>query len=108
MDEQARLKGFGGEPARRMILQALGKNPDVKPVYKVSGGPVEQSTVKAAKAAPAPAEPAHWGEEGIVEPEQEGEQEAGVAAPPAGTKVIKVHRKRADDGLPPAPKGFKP
>merc|ERR1719356_839548 len=28
MDEAARMKGFGGEPAKRMILQALGKDPD--------------------------------------------------------------------------------
>jgi len=28
MDEQSRMKGFGGEPAKRMILQALGKDPD--------------------------------------------------------------------------------
>merc|ERR1712228_1001706 len=26
MDEEARMKGFGGEPAKRMILQALGKD----------------------------------------------------------------------------------
>jgi len=115
MDEQARLKGFGGEPARRMILQALGKNPDVKPVYKTADC-VPCPTPAAAKTktktktttAAATAEPAHWGEEGAVEPEEEVEQETGAApAPPTGTKVIKVHRKRADDGLPEAPKGFK-
>merc|ERR1719183_1567371 len=40
LDEQARMKGFGGEPARRMIMQALGKDPDKKPKYKnpSSGG----------------------------------------------------------------------
>jgi len=34
MDDRTRMKGFGGEPAKRMILQALGKNPDEKPKYK--------------------------------------------------------------------------
>jgi len=34
MDENARLKGFGGEPAKRMILQALGKDPKQKPRYQ--------------------------------------------------------------------------
>merc|ERR1711865_1197929 len=55
MDEQARLKGFGGEPARRMILQALGKNPDQKPVYK-DGSQVKP---KQPPAAPAEAPPVH-------------------------------------------------
>merc|ERR1719229_1281290 len=34
MDEKARMKGFGGEPAKRMIMQALGKNPDERPKYR--------------------------------------------------------------------------
>lgn len=33
MDMEARLKGFGGEPAKRMILQALGKDTDYKQKY---------------------------------------------------------------------------
>merc|ERR1719491_918558 len=38
LDEQARMKGFGGEPAQRMIMQALGKDPNKKPKYKDVGG----------------------------------------------------------------------
>merc|ERR1712151_662813 len=34
MDEQSRMKGFGGEPAKRMIMQALGKDHHRRTQYK--------------------------------------------------------------------------
>merc|ERR1712187_630005 len=55
MDEQARMKGFGGEPARRMIMQALGKDAFKKPSYKMPeqhkavAGPSKQVSKPAAR-----------------------------------------------------------
>merc|ERR1711924_196118 len=42
LDEQTRMKGFGGEQARRMIMQALGKDPNQKPRYKEQSQPAQQ------------------------------------------------------------------
>merc|ERR1719512_4382 len=52
MDEQSRMKGFGGEPAKRMILQALGKNADQKPRYKDIVKKQQPAVAKAAVAVP--------------------------------------------------------
>lgn len=112
MDESSRMKGFGGEPAKRMILQALGKDPEKKPRYQDMNlqSAMSKATVTAAKASAAPVQPqeetGHWGD-------IEEEEDLGVAetsrphpAPPAGTKVIKVHAVRRRAETPPAPAGF--
>merc|ERR1719375_2255045 len=39
LDEQARMKGFGGEQANRMIMQALGKDPDKRKKFKAPQEP---------------------------------------------------------------------
>jgi len=118
MDENSRMKGFGGETAKRMILQALGKDPDKKPKYKEMASKRDAGVVKkeAPKPVPraiprAPAAPAapvavkvpvkedagHWGEQEFDYEEDETEfadpLETKLNAPPAlpaGAKVIKV------------------
>jgi len=97
MDEAARLKGFGGEPARRMIMQALGRDPNAKPRYHQAQQPtpVVAEPVSAEPAAEAE-EPAHWGDADAPEFEAPDDTEAAPAAPapPPGTRVIKVHGKK--------------
>uniref|UniRef100_A0A7S4Q3X4 5'-3' exoribonuclease n=1 Tax=Alexandrium monilatum TaxID=311494 RepID=A0A7S4Q3X4_9DINO len=58
MDEAARLKGFGGEPAKRLILQALGKDPDVKPKRYEPRQPKQKPAAESAPQPPAPQTPA--------------------------------------------------
>jgi len=61
MDEETRMKGFGGEPAKRMIMQALGKDSRKKPSYKDIENrqkrqtPVKEAPVKTAPVKIAPA-----------------------------------------------------
>eukprot|EP00933_Yihiella_yeosuensis_P040899 TRINITY_DN35302_c0_g1_i1.p1 TRINITY_DN35302_c0_g1~~TRINITY_DN35302_c0_g1_i1.p1 ORF type:complete len:933 (-),score=220.61 TRINITY_DN35302_c0_g1_i1:95-2893(-) len=102
MDEGARMKGFGGEAAKRMIMQALGKDGRKK---------------KYADEAP-PKQPAHqqvsysWqtsdqSYEGGGDVSMTGDF-SSAAAPPPGTKVIKVRGATGSQGGGPAvPKGFK-
>lgn len=105
MDEEARMKGFGGEPAKRMILQALGKDTRGKKRYSdlMMDKPATQTPQANAGAS-------HWGD--ATTWEVEAEQQAGpvgaVQQPPAGSKVIKVHaaRRRPDAGAPPT--GYQP
>merc|ERR1712176_1743847 len=103
MDENARMKGFGGEAAQRMILQALGKDPKSRPRYA-------DLKVPAMGAAAQPQqESGHWGDSAAftVEAEPEGAQASVAAAPPAGSKLIRVHGKKgASDAAPDAPAGF--
>lgn len=104
MDEQSRMKGFGGEPARRMILQALGKDPRQKPSFadqerkrKLSAKKEEPKVEEAPVTKMQPQEETgHWGDE-----EMEFQAQAPAQpAPPAGAKVIKVKAKKAaaEDG----------
>merc|ERR1712136_660601 len=44
LDDASRMKGFSGDSARRMIPQALGKDPDKKSSYKPSSGPAPEET----------------------------------------------------------------
>jgi 5'-3' exonuclease len=99
MDEQARMKGFGGDSARRMIMQALGKS-DHRPRYKNIARQVHEQAAAKAYAEPdattdpyagsdpytmAPEvtetadEPAHWDGEA----EAEGEDAAAGEEPAA-------------------------
>lgn len=117
MDEQSRMKGFGGEPAKRMIMQALGKDPERKPRYKDIKPGQMNAKPEASKQQPAAArqwrEP--WREKNPVHqmnapPVAKKEEDVGMVmeyeedesefadsvkvkpqAPPAGAKVIRVH-----------------
>eukprot|EP00932_Pfiesteria_piscicida_P007886 SRR837773.18111.p1 GENE.SRR837773.18111~~SRR837773.18111.p1 ORF type:complete len:969 (-),score=229.24 SRR837773.18111:116-2851(-) len=125
MDEAARMKGFGGEPAKRMIMQALGKEPDRKSKYRdIESRQKAQGDV--APSAPAPSmhvavpiltPPAPECDVKMDYEEDESEfadpleeSKASVAlAPPAGTKVIRVRAAdRARQAAPTAPAGFQP
>lgn len=100
MDEGARMKGFGGEAAQRMILQALGKDPKSRPKYKDLNREVP-------KASPAQADSGHWGDNAYsVEAEAEAGSAGSAPAPPAGTKVIRMHEKKGQANGPDAPDGF--
>jgi len=128
LDESARMKGFGGEPAQRMIMQALGKDPARKPKYK----DLEKSQQKARDARNAPTKQEFVAKEEVAKPvevpqddaAQWGDpfEESGHAdyanedgtsasyrpAPPAGTKVIKIKsKKRGPEAMPEAPAGSK-
>jgi len=119
MDESSRMKGFGGEPAKRMIMQALGKD-DKKTRYKdldVASKQAEAAVPKVTKvAAPVVEDAGHWGDEAYEYEEDETEftdpssagHHSAHPKPPAGTKVIKVHAVRRRAEVPDAPKGFKP
>jgi len=93
MDEANRMKGFGGEPAKRMILQALGKDPEEAKgrMIKTTGpkrqqAPKQQQQQQQQQQAPKPKaqaslkrpQPPAWQEE---EEEAPG---ATLAAPVAG------------------------
>merc|ERR1712136_712330 len=133
-DDASRMKGFSGDSARRMILQALGKDPDKKSSYKPSSGPAPEATPSsrrdsaAAKKKPriqaapvVPEEPSdeveeeeieeeaeyevpQWGDDADVPVVDEDESEfqdttqdfqvSRSSVPPAGTKVIRLGRKR--------------
>lgn len=116
MDEQARNKGFGGEAAKKLIMQALGKDgrqkrySDNAPSSKGSskGGSKGGSKGNKGKAKPqqqpAAAQVApSWKEEEAPAPVADVgakvEAEAsGSYAPPPGTKVIKVRGAGAQQG----------
>merc|ERR1712129_298843 len=121
MDEQSRMKGFGGEPAKRMILQALGKDPDdskgrswnVKQKNETKQQPAPKPRAEPKKRqAPAPtwqdeeeapsamlaapvADSADMGDPLFEYEEDESEfadtSTSKTPAPPVGTKVIRVH-----------------
>jgi len=106
MDEQARMKGFGGEPARRMIMQALGKDAFKKPSYKVPEQHKTPAAVPSKPAArfskPAPA-PAPIDTSHLAAQDDDGADDfssyGGGAAPsmptpPPGTKVIRIKSKK--------------
>lgn len=147
MDESSRMKGFGGEPAKRMIMQALGKDPEKRTRYRdVQQRPQraaeasrpqdvqQQQAAKRSQAArqeqqaqkrPAPAaarQPApqmaaavveedaagQWGE-GPFEYEEDESEFTAAPAPPAGTKVIRVHASgERNPPKKPAPKACAP
>jgi len=102
LDEASRMKGFGGQQARRMIMQALGKDPDRKPRYKqqatfqaftpmeVKVKEPEAEVKKDELQEPAASDPylSLW------EEEEDAPQAAHPVLPP-GTKVIKLHGKRS-------------
>lgn len=102
MDEGARMKGFGGEAAKRLIMQALGKDGRRKRYADQAPPPVAQ-------AAPV-AEDNSWDSGYQAEAVEYTDASASTfhPAPPPGTKVIKV-RGSTNSGLdaPPVPKGFK-
>jgi 5'-3' exoribonuclease 2 len=108
MDEQARMKGFGGEPAKRMILQALGKDPDKKPKYAQLN---LQANTKKRDAKSMQEDTGHWGDNAFTTEEDNSADTSRptkrAAAPPSGSKVIKVHATRKNEG-PAAPEGYKP
>merc|ERR1712014_547248 len=108
MDEQARMKGFGGEPARRMIMQALGKDAFKKPSYKMpeqhkpSAVPSKQAFgQKAARSFKPEPVPVTLDTSHLAEQDDDGQDEfssSGTAtrsmpAPPPGTKVIRIKKK---------------
>merc|ERR1712228_151523 len=103
-DEEARMKGFGGEPAKRMILQALGRDTRNRKRYadleKSPTSQVPQAETKLTK-------PEHWGVSATWE--EETEQQAGPGGarqqPPTGSKVIKVHTARRQPEAAAAPSG---
>jgi 5'-3' exoribonuclease 2 len=115
LDEQARMKGFGGEPARRMIMQALGKDPNRQPKYKdpsqlpgvsrVAKPDVCKAwgeTPAAATAAPVASYPEAAVEDpyGDMGDYQASEVDASTLlpspqpTPPPGTKVIRIKGQR--------------
>jgi len=119
MDEGSRLKGFGGEPAKRMILQALGKDPKQQPKYK----DMQQEGAKSmAQTAPAElnapqedtgaqfADPGYGFEDVAVDYSQDTSSAVGseAPAPPPGATLIKVHAVKKRAGIPAAPAGSQP
>lgn len=94
LDEANRMKGFGGEPAKRMIMQALGKDPDKKPRYsdmKLKEMHHAQEDAPAQLAAPveAPTEEAsQWAEE---------DEDEAMPPPVPAPKIAKVIRVRVAD-----------
>jgi len=90
MDEANRMKGFGGEPAKRMILQALGKDPEAAKgrVVKTTGSKQQQAPKQQQQQQQAPKpkaqaslkrpQPPAWQEE------EEEAPSATLAAPVAG------------------------
>jgi len=132
-DEASRLKGFGGEPAKRLILQALGKDPDAKPDKGRRCFPNKEFTApeqakrpappqaakrpkaKAAQEVAAPVAAAPALKEQVFEYEEDESEFGGskaAPAPPAGSRVIRVHsvgaEKKPQKKVPKAPEGFKP
>jgi hypothetical protein len=108
MDDNARMKGFGGEPARRMIMQALGKDAFRKPVYKdlkMKQGGSQEKSEKVESAKPEVAQPfidvGAWADTHADDDLQDEFSAYGVASvkpsltPPPGTKVIRIQGKRA-------------
>merc|ERR1712031_123884 len=121
MDDNARMKGFGGEPARRMIMQALGKDAFRKPAYKdlskiKQGGTQEKSEkVEIAKSKPAVTQPfidvGAWADTRIDDEEEDfsayeatlppwrvdslraSRSTKPVLTPPPGTKIIRIQGK---------------
>lgn len=113
LDEQSRMKGFGGEPARRMIMQALGKDPNKKPNYGPSTAPVStKPKLTPAQTSPAPIkfvqeESGHWGDD------QEDEWSGAPVVPshpepPPGAKVIRIKGARQGSSTVDAQEGYRP
>merc|ERR1712232_835477 len=103
MDEEARMKGFGGEPAKRMILQALGRDTRKRKSYM----DLEKSASQAPKAGSGPevfGQSASWEEE----PEQPSGKGGAKQQPPTGSKVIKVHTARRQPEAAMPPSGYQP
>lgn len=95
MDEETRMKGFGGEPAKRMIMQALGKDGSKKRY---------QDTKHTAKTSFSDAK----FHDAMASPVDEWSEETRHPAPPAGTKAFKGRgggRGGSGDSLQ-APAGF--
>eukprot|EP00811_Abedinium_folium_P035160 NODE_7978_length_1533_cov_4.652205.p2 GENE.NODE_7978_length_1533_cov_4.652205~~NODE_7978_length_1533_cov_4.652205.p2 ORF type:complete len:317 (-),score=104.64 NODE_7978_length_1533_cov_4.652205:151-1101(-) len=99
LDEQTRMKGFGGEPARRMILQALGKDPDAKVDYNAVlrsvNKPQGAVNAPAAKKAVAKYRPAKeprkvTADDAVLEVGEDDAVPAAPSQPPPGTKVIRI------------------
>eukprot|EP00929_Paragymnodinium_shiwhaense_P008140 TRINITY_DN112080_c0_g1_i1.p1 TRINITY_DN112080_c0_g1~~TRINITY_DN112080_c0_g1_i1.p1 ORF type:complete len:988 (+),score=240.62 TRINITY_DN112080_c0_g1_i1:267-2966(+) len=113
MDERARMQGYGGQQAKRMILQALGKDPRDKPMFKdMPGLPGNKPAAPMQAVMPMQEDTGHWGGETFTaswEEEKPAGDDGYTPAPPQGTKLIKVNtvRKRAEDG-PDMPSGFQP
>lgn len=108
MDDNARMKGFGGEPARRMIMQALGKDAFRKPQYKdISKVKQAVSQEKSEPAAsPEIAQPfvdvGAWADSHVDDEPGDDFSAYGVTTPavpaltpPPGTKVIRIAGKRS-------------
>jgi 5'-3' exoribonuclease 2 len=111
LDEQSRMKGFGGEPARRMIMQALGKDAFRKPKYtepqhlkpEVMAAKARAQGRPAAASKPEPMpenaylDTSHLAD--IADDDGDEFSSHGVVtpsmpAPPPGTKVIRIKGKR--------------
>jgi len=103
MDEGTRSKGFGGDGAKKMIMQALGKDgrrtkyQDIAAAQRLSAGVVP--------AEPQVPEEQSW-EEGAAGDGTGLESAAASPGPPSGARVIKVRGGGGQQGLQP-PTGFK-
>lgn len=112
MDEQSRLKGFGGEPAKRMILQALGKDPRQRPKYKDMNVQEAVGGAQPASGTRQRQEETGSGDYGFEDVAANYSDGAGAAtsapAPPPGAKLIKVHAVRKRPESPAVPEGYEP
>lgn len=100
LDEAARMKGFGGEPAKRMIMQALGKDPHKRQRYQDMNLQATPAAAPAPAPEPqkeqmaAPVDETAWEEDDYEEGESEFTDSSTLPfhpAPPAGMKVIRVY-----------------
>eukprot|EP00440_Ansanella_granifera_P062736 gb/GFBE01068026.1/.p1 GENE.gb/GFBE01068026.1/~~gb/GFBE01068026.1/.p1 ORF type:complete len:946 (+),score=224.82 gb/GFBE01068026.1/:1-2838(+) len=112
MDEGSRMKGFGGEPAKKLIMQALGKDGRKKRYQDMQHtAPTKQQQQAQAAAQQMPQELQGWDDAGWDDGQGGAEyaEPAAASGPPAGAKVIKVRGAGGQPrpGGPQAPKGFK-
>merc|ERR1711920_449581 len=95
MDEQSRMKGFGGEPAKRMIMQALGKEHhrtryrDIKPAQMHQKAEPKQTAAKPWR------EP--WREKNVVGTALPMATSSSSAAPAAAAPVVKAEEMQFEE-----------
>merc|ERR1711972_1044217 len=84
MDDKSRMKGFGGEQAKRMILQAMGKDSERRPKYKDLKPNQMGAKTENVKQAPAKQWREPWREKNIVgtPAPMRGSAAASASAPP--------------------------